>query len=89
MDLRIEGFEHTNCPSDFNEHILDYNHFEKSSCPLSSSFNPNSYEQNENDKSLDDELVEIENEFQNICLKYTISKEHILNEKLFRSNNLK
>jgi hypothetical protein len=34
-------------------------------------------------------LVEIENEFQNICSKYTLSKNQILNEKSLLSNNLK
>jgi hypothetical protein len=57
--------------------------------PLPSYFNSYYYRGRENDKSLEVELAEIENEFQNNCSKYTLSKHQILNEKSLLSNNLK
>ena len=56
---------------------------------MPSSFDSDCYKHNKNHKSLEDELDEIEIEFQNICSIFIFSINQILNEKLFRSNNLK
>ena len=88
MDLKTGSFEDGNYTSYFQEHV-DSTHFSNSENPFTSSFDSDCYEQNKNHKSLEDELAEIEIEFQSICSRYTFSINQISNEKLFQSNNLK
>ena len=85
MNLRIESFEDANETSNFVEH-LDPTYVAKSENSSSSSFDSDCYDQNKNHKSLEDELAEIEIEFQNIRSKYTFCMNQISNEKSFQSN---
>jgi len=57
--------------------------------PLSSSFTIDYFKENEENRILEAELVEIENGFQNISSKYTLFRNHIFGERLMQLNNMK
>ena len=87
-DLKItnENFQETYDILDNNKCVLNLNiNIEKVKLKLPlcedggspSYFIPDCFKENEENRNLEVELVEIENDFQNICSKYTLFRNHI------------
>ena len=98
-DLKItnENFQETYDILDNNKCVLNLNNIEKVKLKLPlcedggspSYFIPDCFKENEENRNLEVELVEIENDFQNICSKYTFFRNPIFEEKLTKLNNMK
>ena len=97
-DLGIinQSLQSTGCSSNFETHKLNPYCFEKSELdnqlieyPSSSPTSLNYHEEHNEDRTLEKELAQIENEFQNICSNHNLIKDQIFKEKIIQTNNLK